>query len=326
MIDAPGPWGTGPFVLTEGFSTITKRTPTVTMEPNETYWDPARKPKVRIVYENSLSKEEAIKAVADGRVDVVLDLTIDDAKSFDGKGKASIHHKAAKTLLTGVFNEGKPNSPWTDPALRRAMNMAIDRKALIEKGANGWATEMPAFIHPGRYGAVADMKPYAHDAEKARGIIEKANIPGKEIVLLASPEWKSVVEVLTECFAAVGLTVKPDYSKTEPEGWDIKLVWHFDWSPQYPVGVVHREFFGSNGGFHTVEDKAFDALYTKLLRTPHEPAQEQVVKEVEHYIYDNAKALFLFSPYNLSAVSNRVDFVAYDTCMSELAETTIKAG
>ena len=297
------------------------------MEPNDTYWDKARTPTVRIVYDNSLSKEEAIAAVAEGKVDVVLDLTIDDAKAFDGKGKASIHHKPAKTVLAGVFNEGKAHSPWTDPDLRRAMNMAIDRKALIETGANGWATDMPAFIQPGRYGAVADMKPYAHDVEKARAIIEKANIPGKEIVLLAAPEWKSVVEALTESFAAVGLTVKPDYSKTEPEGWDIKLVWHFDWSPQYPVGVVHREFFGSNGAFRSgAEDTAFDALYHKLLRTPHEPAQEQVVQEVEQYVFDHAKALFLFSPYNLSAVSDRVDFVAYDTCMSELAETKIKGG
>jgi len=110
------------------------------------------------------------------------------------------------------------------------------------------------------------------------------------------------------------------------EGWDIKLVWHFDWSPQYPVGGVHREFFGKNGGFRaSPEDVGFDALYSKLLKTPQQPAQEAVVREVEHYVFDNAKAVFLFSPHTLFAVSSRVDFVAYDTCMSELAETTIRS-
>ena len=72
------------------------------------------------------------------------------------------------------------------------------------------------------------------------------------------------------------------------------------------------------------EDAGFDALYAKLLRTPEQPEQEEVVRGVERYVYDHAKALFLFSPYTLFAASDRVDFVAYDTCMSELAETTVR--
>ena len=60
------------------------------------------------------------------------------------------------------------------------------------------------------------------------------------------------------------------------------------------------------------------------LRTPLEPETEGVVREVERYLQDKAKALFLFSPFTLFAVSDRVSFTAYDTCMSELAETRIK--
>lgn len=295
------------------------------MEPNETYWDPARKPKVRIVYDNALSKAEAIKAVAEGKVDVVLDLTIEEARAFDGNGKASIQTQPAKTVLALVFNQGKSNSPWNDKALRQAMNHAIDRQKLIDHGANGWGKPMPAFIQPGRYGADPAMRPYTLDVEAARKAIESANVPGNKVMLLASPDWRGVVDALTEDLAKVGLTVEADYTKTEPEGWDLKLVWHFDWSPQYPVGVVHREFFGKGGGFRTgEEDTQFDALYQKLLRTPHQPAQEHLVQEIERYVFDNAKAIFLFSPFNLSAVSDRVNFVAYDTCMSELAETTIR--
>ena len=72
MIDAPGPWGTGPFILTEGYSRITERTDEVVLEPNPTYWNPDRKPTVRVVYDNKIDKKEAIESVAngDGRVDV----------------------------------------------------------------------------------------------------------------------------------------------------------------------------------------------------------------------------------------------------------------
>ena len=55
-----------------------------------------------------------------------------------------------------------------------------------------------------------------------------------------------------------------------------------------------------------------------------QPDQENVVVEVERYCFDQAKALFLYSPYTLFAVSDRIDFTAYDTCMSELAETKVR--
>ena len=315
-------------MLADGISTLTTRSPQVILEPNETYWDPNRKPAVRIIYDNAISKQDAIHAVAGGtgQVDVVMDLTIEEARALKGDGHGKIQAKPAKTVLAGVFNENKPGSPWRDPELRRAMNLALDRKMILEKGGNGWGTAMPALIQPGRYGADPSMQPYGLDVQKALATIGSANIPGKELLVLASPEWQGVVEAIGECLARVGLKLRADYSKTEPDGWDIKLVWHFDWSPQYPVGVVHREFFGKDGGFRAApEDAGFDALYAKLLKTPQQPEQEEIVREVERYVFDHAKALFLFSPHTLFAVSDRVNFVAYDTCMSELAETTIRS-
>lgn len=314
-------------MLAEGISTLDTRSSQVVLEPNLTYWDPKRTPKARIIYENAISKEEAIRSVAagDGRVDVVADLTPAEAHAFQGGSVAAIHAQPAKTVLAGVFNENKLDSPWRSLEVRRALNMAVDRAVVLKDGVHGYGSVMPAFIQPGRYGAVPDMAAYAQDAAAAAKAIEAAGLKGQEILLLASPDWKGVVEVLTADLAKVGLTVRADYSKTEPEGWDIKLVWHFDWSPQYPVGVVHREFFGANGAHRAMpEDPAFDALYAKLLRTPHQPAQEAVVREVEQYVFDQARALFLISPSTLFAVSNRVNFVAYDTCMSELAETSVR--
>lgn len=90
-------------------------------------------------------------------------------------------------------------------------------------------------------------------------------------------------------------------------------------------GAADREFFGKGGILRQgPEDPTFDALYEKLLHTTKQPAQEDVVRETERYIQDQAKCLFLFAPHRLFAVSNRTAFTPYDTCMSELAETRIK--
>lgn len=313
-------------MLVEGVSLIESRSDRVVMEPNESYWNPDRKPQVRIVYDNAISKSDAIQSVAsgDGRIDVVFDLTPDEAKNFPGGEHGKIQTKKAKTILTGVFNEHKAASPWRKPELRKALNEAIDRQFVLDHGAHGLGTVIPAFIQPGRYGADEGMVPIQQDVESAKAALEA--LPRREIVIVASPPYHGVVDAIGQCLSKVGLTVRPVITRDDPpEDFDVKIEWYFDWTPQYPVACVHREFFGKDGILRQgPEDPEFDALYDKLLKTNEQQAQEGVVHEVERFIQDKAKALFLYSPFTLFAVSNRVEFTPYDTCMSELAETRIK--
>ncbi len=314
-------------MLTSGTSTLKGRTDEVVMEPNETYWNPARKPKVRIVYDNAIDKAEAIRSVAagDGRVDVVFDVVPDVAHAFRSD-RAKIQAKRSKSVLTGVFNENKPNSPWVKPELRRALNLALDRERILKDGAHGYGEIMPVFIQQGRYGSDPALRPFAHDVGTAAHLVEEGGLKGQKVVIVASPTYGRVVDEIIKDLHEIGLQGKAVITREEPpEDWDVKLEWYFDWSPQYPVGVVHREFFGKGGILrHAPEDAGFDRLYEKLLRTVQQPAQEEVVREVERYCHDQAKALFLYSPNTLFAVSDRVGFTAYDTCMSELAETVVK--
>lgn len=314
-------------MLTEGVSLIDSRSDRVVMEPNPTYWNPARRPTVRIVYDNVIGKAEGIQSVAagDGRVDVVFDLTPDEAYAFPASEHGRIQTKKAKTILTGVFNENRPDSPWRNPEARRALNLAIDRQFVLDHGAHGYGTVIPAFIQPGRYGADPGMSPFPHDPEAAKAVLEAAGVKGRDIVIVASPAWKGVVEAIGQCLAKVGLGCRFVSDRGDlPDEFDVKLEWYFDWTPQYPVACVHREFFGKDATLRQgPEDPKFDALYEKLLHTP-ETGTEEVVREVERYLQDEAKALFLYSPFTLFAVSDWVAFTPYDTCMSELAETRIK--
>ncbi len=307
-------------------SQLDKRSPEVILEPNPNYWNPARTPTSRIVFDNIISKADAIRSVAsgDGKVDVVTQLTPVEAHAFKGGNHAKLVVNNAKTALVGVFNQNKANSPWKDIALRRKMNMAIDRNALLADAGGGYGQVTPAFIQPGRFGYNAAVKPYPYEAAKARSTIEAAKIPGNVVVIAADESLKPVVDGIAKNLAAAGLTVKPAYDAVPGKDWDLKLTFVFNWTSAFPVSVMHRESFGKDGSFRTMpEDAQFDAMYAKLLKTTDEKEQEKQVMAIEAHVYDQAGVLFLYSPAAVFAVSNRVHFLPYDTFMLELAETGV---
>ena len=325
MIDAPGPWGTGPFVLKEGSSVLDKRSPTLTLEPNQNYWNKARIPKATFVFDNVISKAEALEEVAKGgKVDIVTELTPAEAMALKKSTKAHLVESKSKTVLAGVLNRNVANSKWNDLKLRQALNMAVDRAAVVRDGAKGYGTVIPSMIVPGAFGYEAALKPYGFDPAAAGKTLKAAGVTS--ITVVAGEGYKGVVDALTASLAKAGVAVKADYSGA-PKGdaWDVWLVEHFDWSPEYPYGVVFREYFGKDGGFRKMpEDAAFNDLGKKMLAEKDAAKLEKLTTEMNRYVHDQANVVFLYAPSKLYAVSNRVNFVPYKTWMLELAETTMK--
>ena len=325
MIDAPGPWGTGPFVLKEGSSVLDKRSPTLTLEPNPNYWNKARMPKATFVFDNVISKAEALEEVAKGgKVDIVTELSPAEAVALKKSTKAHLVESKSKTVLVGVLNRNVVNSKWNDLKLRQALNMAVDRAAVVRDGAKGYGTVIPSMIMPGAFGYEAALKPYGFDPAAAGKSLKAAGVTS--ITVVAGEGQKGVVEALTASLAKAGVAVKADYSGA-PKGdaWDVWLVEHFDWTPEYPYGVVFREFFGKDGGFRKMpEDAAFNELGQKILAEKDKAKLEKLTAEMNRYVHDQANVVFLYAPSKLYAVSNRVNFVPYKTWMLELAETTMK--
>ena len=272
-----------------------------------------------------MSKADALQAVAmgDKKMDIVTMLTPAEAKAFDGKGNAHIQSKTAKTVLAAVFNQTDAKSPWKNIKLRQAMNMAIDRAALLKDAGGGYGVLMPAFIQPGRFGQDASLKQYPYDVEAAKAEIKKDGMEGKTITIGASDDYAPLVKQMGDELQKVGLTVKQIGEKDKSA--DMTLVWHFDWSPEYPVGVVYREFFGTGGGFLEGADPTeFDKLAEKVIATEDLGQQAKAVAAIEAYEHEQANVLFLYSPATLFAVSNRTVFTPSDTFMFDGATIKVK--
>ena len=132
MIDEPGPWGTGPFTLVQGASSITtraaimsadpfraswlieseQRDPQVVLEANLDHWNrAARGPRIeRAVFRNDLTPDEALRLVCDteGEVDIVTEVSPADARRVQDSAHARLVVCDANRVLVGIINRDYP--------------------------------------------------------------------------------------------------------------------------------------------------------------------------------------------------------------------------
>ncbi len=200
MIDAPGPWGTGPFTLTQGYSSIDAdqavtradpfaciwlttedRTAEVQLTANSRYWDGRRGPRLEsVVFRNDVPAQRALDLVCDtdGEVDLLTEVHPADAERVERSEHARLVAIDAFRVFAGVINRKAEGLPLHDRRARRALNLAIDRRKMVRTTLHGRARPMSGLTPPVRLTVLhrfpGRLRPYPHDAARAAATWRKA--------------------------------------------------------------------------------------------------------------------------------------------------------
>jgi peptide/nickel transport system substrate-binding protein len=135
------------------------------------------------------------------------------------------------------------NMQWTSPVFsdirfRKAINLAIDKEAIIKHIFSGMADPIAAY--PGSnistVGGDLTLKPYPYDPQEARRLIKEGGWEGHEFTLLSYPrpgfpELSLVVETLAGYWQQIGL--KPKIRASE---W---AIWRRAWSERKTQNTIH---------------------------------------------------------------------------------------
>jgi peptide/nickel transport system substrate-binding protein len=289
VIDKPGPWGTGPFELVEGHSSISTRcgiqkadpftcawlieaedrSERLVLEANMRHWNAERVPRVkRVIFRNDLSPADALDLCVsgNGEVDIVTEVSPADARKVLDSEHADLVPFDANRVLVGIFNRWTQDVPLDDRRVREALNLAVDRDRLIEEGLGGYANALPALTPAWCAGFPKGQEPRPHDPAGALRLLDEAGgWPDARRLRLASPESFAGLARLLASDLELALGLEVDVIVVPTDGllagakmlvekkltppWDVLLHAWFDLSSEAPPAAVHREFFGSDGAF-----------------------------------------------------------------------------
>ena len=342
VLNWPGPWGTGPYQIVEGFSAYEKRSDRIVLEAHPHYWDASQLPQLhRIVFDNALSRKDALELVksGEGLVDLVNEVRPVETLSVARSPFAKVVTKRS-TLVTvfGQFNMRKAGSPWHDVRLRQAINLGVNREELI-RDIKGHGVVVPALVPAQGFGHDPALTPYPFDPDKARHLLREAGYSEGLMIALIAPEALqsqaiSISMMLEQAGFTVDLQVLDDVAfqrqtrlsdgdqPAEQQTWDIALQSALD-QLNFPPFLLYR-LFALDGPYDWVsEPSELRQLYEQVLHLVDRERQQALIQQMERHTHDQAYFLFLYNPIQLYAVNKSVAFVPHTTTLLSLAGTSV---
>jgi peptide/nickel transport system substrate-binding protein len=109
-------------------------------------------------------------------------------------------------------NDGRPiaPNPLKDLRVRRALSMAIDRQAIVERVMEGSATPSGQFLPPGIFSHIPDFPPPRFDAEGARRLLAEAGFPNGFRITLHGPNDRypndgRIIQAIGQMWTRIGV-------------------------------------------------------------------------------------------------------------------------
>ncbi|MFF9866731.1 ABC transporter substrate-binding protein [Streptomyces sp. NPDC013953] len=343
--------GNGPFVITDH-----KVDQYVKLRPNKHFWRGA--PKFdELVLRYYKDGDAAVAALRKGEVSFVPNLTPAQAASLRSTAGIKVNDAPGRRFYALATNPGARaqdgkrfgtgHPALLDPQVRKALFLAVDRKAIVEKVFRGHAVEGAGYIPPrfDRYFWKPEgSQERAYDPAGAERILDAAgyrrNAAGKRagkdgrpldfriLCHATDPNDKAVGKYLQEWWSDLGIGLKVDCLDNVSDPWlkgDYDLAfdgWSVNPDPDFVLSIhtcaalpATPKDTGATDNF--ICDRQYDALYARQA-AEYDPAKRAgIVKQLQSRLYDTGYMNVMAYPNAVEAY--RTDHIASIKTMPEAA-------
>jgi len=206
---AKNPVGTGPFK----FVSWTKGE-RIVLDANKEYW--GTKPKLaRVIFRSIPDSSARLNAFLAKEIHMMNQPTPDQLATIKTRrADAKISEAPGMNVAYLAFNNTK--KPFDNPKVRQAINMAVNKDAIIKGIYSGMGLAAVNPLPPSLWGYNKDVKPYELNIEKAKQLLKEAGVaPGFKTTLFYMPvsrpympDGKKVAEAIQADLKKVDIDVQ----------------------------------------------------------------------------------------------------------------------
>ena len=214
--------GTGPYKFAEYVPNQR-----VVLKPNFAYWG-VEPPWEKVTFKMLTNPAARVAALLSGDVQMIETVPTADIAKLSADKNYSLVDKVSNRVIYVHMNQsteksppfvfdkaGKPldKNPFKDVRVRRALSMAINRDAIVdrvmEKKAVSAAQLLPDFF----YGTSKKLKPTKFDAEGAKKLLAEAGYPNGFAMTLHGPNNRyindaNIVQAIAQMYSRIGIDTK----------------------------------------------------------------------------------------------------------------------
>ena len=279
-----------------------------------------------IRYDFGLEAEAQVTAVLSGQADWMYDGPPPDRLGELARHGDQVHMNPAFALTFVPLNTHL--APFDDVRVRRAFNLAVDRRAVVRLyGGSGMAAPLCQAVPPGLPG-YEPYCPYAPDMERARQLVAASGTAGQAVTLVTDDvaTARAVGTYLVDVLGQLGFRARLQSLSSNVEFTYIQNTGNHvqasltGWYADFPSAAniltgnfgcaAFRPGSDSSTNIPGFCDKALDARLEAALLA----ADWGAVAAVDRAVTDQAPAVVLASPRYIDVVSRRVgNFVYHET-------------
>jgi oligopeptide transport system substrate-binding protein len=294
--DRGNPWtrpgnlvGNGPFTLAEW--TPNAR---LAVAKNPRYWDAAHTKLERIVFfpiEKAETEDLNFRA---GQLHLTFDVPKARIPTYQAQHPSPLRIDPFLNLTYLNFNVTKP--PFTDPRVRRALALAIDRESISKNVLNG--AYPPAFsITPPNCGGYTSRTRVPTDFGEARRLLAEAGFPGGKgfpvipVQILndeAQPRMMEAIQAMWQKELGIHVTIEPYEQKTWLQNQQsmAHTLGILGWTGDIADPVTFLDLYRTGGGQNWTGwgNKDYDALLDQAAHTADPAARFEIFQRAEALI------------------------------------------
>jgi peptide/nickel transport system substrate-binding protein len=284
------PVGTGPFKFqnwSKGASIELVRNPAWTVRPIKLD---------RIVFKVIGDPSASFAAVMAGDVDAFpIYPAPENLDTFraDPRLTVVVGNTEGKTIL--AMNNGR--KPFDDIRVRRALSMAVDRKAVIDGALYGIAKPIGSHFAPQDPGYVDLVGRYPHDPAQAKALLKEAGVAEgtKFKLVLPPPEYaRRSGEIIASQLKKVGL--EAEIVPVEWAQWlsDVFKGRNYDLTVISHVEPLDIDIYARDDYYFDYKNPAFKALIGELSATTDPAKRLELYGKAQRMLADDAVNVFLY--------------------------------